>query len=456
MYAIVDIETTGGSLHRGRITEVAIYVHNGQSIVKEFQSLINPESNIPERITQLTGISNEMVATAPKFYEVGREIVEATEGCIFVAHNVNFDYRFIREEFKRLGYDWRRPKLCTVQLSRRLIPGLPSYSLGKLCASLDIPLTDRHRAAGDAKATTLLFELLLQKDQQGIMQRQAKGWTLPANLPPHFDPNSLDDLPDATGVYYLRDQDAHIIYVGKSKHIRQRLLTHLKRPAGRKARSLWERIATVDWQLTGSELVALLLESAEIKKYRPFYNSQQIRHAYPFALTAHQEIDGYWRLAATRIEQGTEALAVFTTQTEARKELEKLALRFGLCKKLLGLEKGTGPCFGTQLKSCQGACQGLEPAATYNERVQAALAHLKQGLDNCLVLDRGRTQEELAVIQVQNGRYVGFGYTEPELAGQDPESLLACVEPYPDNRDVRRILYGFLRRNTLKVIPLAS
>jgi DNA polymerase-3 subunit epsilon len=171
MYSIIDIETTGGMARNEKITEIAIYVFDGENIVDEYSSLINPERPIPYNITALTGISNEMVAESPKFFEIAKDIIEKTENTTFVAHNVAFDYGFIKQEFKSLGYNFHRPKLCTVKLSRKLIPGLPSYSLGNLCKSLNINITDRHRAAGDAKATVELFKMLLDagKHKQGVL-----------------------------------------------------------------------------------------------------------------------------------------------------------------------------------------------------------------------------------------------------------------------------------------------
>lgn len=164
MYTIIDIETTGGRSQYDRITEIAIYVHNGREVTDSFVSLVNPEMTIPYFITGITGINNEMVADAPKFYEVAKKVVEITEGKIFVAHNARFDYNFIKEEFKRLAYTFKRDVLDTIKLSRKLIPGLKSYSLGKLCIEVDITIEDRHRAAGDALATVKLFEMLMELD----------------------------------------------------------------------------------------------------------------------------------------------------------------------------------------------------------------------------------------------------------------------------------------------------
>lgn len=166
MYAIIDIETSGGNHKNGKITEIAIYKHDGEKIVDEFVSLVNPETKIDWYVRKLTGITDDMVKDAPKFYEVARQVVDITKGCVFIAHNVDFDYGFIKEEFKKLNYHYKRKKLCTVQLSRKLLPGKQSYSLGKLCKEIGIELEDRHRAAGDALATVKLFEMLLEADKQ--------------------------------------------------------------------------------------------------------------------------------------------------------------------------------------------------------------------------------------------------------------------------------------------------
>lgn len=165
MFVIIDIETTGNNPKYGSITELAIYQHNGQKVVNHFTTLINPEIDIPYYITKLTGIDNMMVSNAPKFYEIAKTIIELLKGNIFVAHNVSFDYQFIKEEFSRLGYNFNSKTLCTVKLAKQLLPGHQSYSLGKLCSDLGIKIKDRHRADGDALATVKLFEILLQKNE---------------------------------------------------------------------------------------------------------------------------------------------------------------------------------------------------------------------------------------------------------------------------------------------------
>lgn len=165
MFAIIDIETTGNKYNFGKITEIAIYQHNGQKVTGSFSTLINPEMDIPFFITRLTGIDNKMIRDSPKFYEVAKKIIEMTTGRTFIAHNVSFDYKFVKEEYKRLGYEYNQRTLCTVKMSRRLLPGHRSYSLGKLCSDLKIKINGRHRAAGDALATVKLFEILLERNK---------------------------------------------------------------------------------------------------------------------------------------------------------------------------------------------------------------------------------------------------------------------------------------------------
>lgn len=184
MYAIVDIETTGNGYTGSKITEISIFKFDGESIIDEYTTLVNPDTNIPPFITNLTGITNAMVQNAPKFHEIAKKVHEFTEACIFVAHNVNFDYNIIRAEYKSMGFDYRRKKLCTVRLSRKIIPGLKSYSLGTLCTSQGIEIKNRHRAKGDAEATTILFERLLKQDKENIFESFLNPRSKQATLPP--------------------------------------------------------------------------------------------------------------------------------------------------------------------------------------------------------------------------------------------------------------------------------
>jgi len=269
-FAIIDLETTGGDPYSDRITEIAVARYNGSEIVDSFTSLVNPRMPIPDFITRITGIDNDMVKDAPQFYEIAKRVVEITQDAVFVAHNVRFDYSFIQKEFRQLGYTYIRPQLCTIKLSRRVLPGLKSYSLSNLCRSLDIINEAPHRAWGDVDATIKLFDHLLSADEEGKVKELVAGETAHIRIPPQMKKEVLDLLPEETGVYYLMDRNGRIIYVGKSTNIRKRVMSHFSAAhKSKRSMRMFERVADVQFELTGSELIALLLENEEIKRILP-------------------------------------------------------------------------------------------------------------------------------------------------------------------------------------------
>ncbi len=451
-YAIIDIETTGTSYQHGKITEIAILIHDGKSIVHEFCTLINPEQKIPYRITQLTGINNRMVENSPKFYEVAAKIVEITEDCIFVAHNVSFDYNFIRQEFKSLGYDYHREKLCTVKLSRKLIPFKRSYSLGNLCRDLEIPNLHPHRALGDAKATAILFDLLLQIDPS-LDQLSLNG--LNSSLKQEF----IKTLPEQPGVYYFLDENQNIIYIGKSKNIHARVLAHLTNCTTRRALEMKNKLHSVDFQLTGNELIALLLESHEIQKHKPVYNRAQRRALYNYGLYHFPDESGYLQLFLNRIEDENAAtpLTTFDSFQSAKNFLFNLCEENQLCQKLCGLYESKGSCFQYKLHECKGACVGEETAESYNQRVQKLIDRYSYSRPDFIILGEGRTDDECSVVKVENNRYIGFGFTSREINGYDAFSYYAdCVKSYPENKHIHSILRSYLEHNPRAVVMKSS
>ena len=271
MYAIIDIETTGGQFNQEGITEVAIYKYDGHNIVDKFVSLVNPQKPIQIFVVQLTGISDAMVKRAPKFEEVAKRIIEITENCIFVAHNASFDYRVIRKEFKNLGYDYKRNTLDTVQLSKKLIPDLPSYSLGKLCKSLGIPVANRHRADGDAFATVSLLELLLQKDTQNeIINQSIKDFS--EVYKKEKITSLISKTPATSGVFYLHQENGRIMYIGKGKNMRSKI-SQLLAKKSKKIKSIQSKLASVSFDKSGNYTVARLIFNQKISKHNPRYNS---------------------------------------------------------------------------------------------------------------------------------------------------------------------------------------
>lgn len=272
MYAIIDIETTGGKYNEEGITEIAIHKFDGIDIIDSFVSLVNPEKEIQPFVVNLTGINNKMLRNAPKFYEVAKRIVEITNDCVLVAHNSSFDYRILRTEFRRLGYDFEIPTLCTVELSKLLIPGLESYSLGKLCRKIGVPVSDRHRADGDALATVKLLKILLQKDKDKIIVKKTIKSGNKRDLSKKLL-TILEDLPLDTGIFYLHRYNGDVLYIGKGKNIKKEVNNIFLRTTNR-CRSLLKEMSTISFDITGSELVAQLRFNDEIKNHKPRFNKK--------------------------------------------------------------------------------------------------------------------------------------------------------------------------------------
>ncbi len=275
MYAILDIETTGGKFNEEGITEIAIYKYDGHQIIDQFITLINPEKEIQPFVVQLTGINNKMLRNAPKFHEVAKRIIEITESCTIVAHNSSFDYRILKTEYNRLGYNYERDTLCTVELSRKLIPDQASYSLGKLCKSLGIPMSDRHRASGDALATIQLFKLLIDKDlDKSIIENTIK----------HFDckktaqklSSLIDEAPRTMGVYYLHREDGKIIFMGKGNNIKNDINNQFIKNTKR-GKIIQNRTTSISYEPTGNLLITNLKYYTELELNKPKYNLRRKR-----------------------------------------------------------------------------------------------------------------------------------------------------------------------------------
>lgn len=445
MYAIIDVETTGGNAFNEKLTEISIFQFDGNQITGQYSTLINPERSIPFMITRLTGITDEMVRDAPKFYEVAREIIEMTEGRVFVAHNANFDYNFIRQEYKRLGYSFNRKTLCTVKLSRKLIPGHRSYSLGNLCNDLGIIIQNRHRAAGDAEATVKVLERLLSVDPSLCGMPSGA-------LHPSLNRSIFATLPEAPGVYYFHDEAGQVIYVGKSRNIHSRILTHFSNQSSEKAINMKARVADISFEATGSELLALLLESAEIKKLKPLFNRAQRRSSFNFGLFSAADIFGYQNLEITEINKRPAPITSFSTMAEAKEFLFTMVERYSLCQKLCGLYDAQGACFQHGIRACKGACLGIEPPDEYNSRVTEALKQFDYGSRNLVIVDKGRNDDEHAVVMIENGRYAGFGYLPADTAIENVDSLREYLNSFADNRDVQTIIRGYLRSHKVQKI----
>lgn len=455
MYAILDIETTGGKYNEEGITEIAIYRFDGHEIVDQFSSLINPERPIQPFVVNLTGINNEMLRQAPKFYEVAKRIIEITDNCILVAHNALFDNRILTTEFDRLGYPFEKQTLCTVELAKKLIPDMPSYSLGKLVRALGIPLTDRHRAQGDAKATVSLFKMLLAKDTS----KQIISETVRKDPKKKLDSkllNLVENIPSEVGVYYMLNEAGDVIYIGKSKNIKKRLSQHFT-SENRKSKRIQQQVKSVSFEKTGSELIALLKESEEIKQIKPMFNRALRRSSYTHQLTSFVDENGYINLSIEKADGRKKAIITFSNFQQAKSELFKITEEYNLCQKLNGLYDSKNQCFNYTIKECYGACISKEPAEEYNARVKAFLEKKSFENQNMLIIDRGRDVEERAVVLIEGGKYKGYGFYNLNHQINNPEILKTIINPMQNNRDAQHIIQSYLRsKKVLKTVNLST
>lgn len=454
MYAILDIESTGGKFNEEGITEIAIYKFDGHEVVDQFISLINPERPIDEYVVKLTGINANMLRTAPKFYEVAKRIVEITKDCIIVAHNAQFDYRILSTEFGRLGYDYNRQSLCTVELSQKLMPEQPSHSLGKLVRSLGIPIADRHRANGDALATVELFKLLLTKDlDKEIISKNVRNLNVQFNIKLH---KLMAGLPTKTGVYYLYNAKNKIIYIGKSKNIKKRINQHFS-GNDKKSNTLQREVERVSYEITGMEMIALLLENEEIKRHKPKYNRALKKQIFTHALYPITDNHGYVHLKLMKADGRKKHIMTFSSRDSGKSFLHRISEINGLCEKFTGIYTGKGSCFKYEIKECAGACIGKEDKDAYNERVRGIIEKYTFRNRNMLLIGYGREKAERSVVLIENSEFKGFGFFKLNHQISKLSIIRSLITPMQHNKDAQHIIQSEIRRNRkLKVLELPS
>ena len=456
MYSIVDIETTGNGIKGNKITEIAIFKFDGQKVVDEFTSLVNPECEIPYFITGLTGIDNHMVRDAPTLMEIAPQILEITQDTIFVAHSVNFDYNVIKEEFRTIGISFVRKKLCTVRLSRRLIPGFSSYSLGKLCTSLDIPITDRHRARGDAHATVILFRKLLETENSGtVFSSFLNARSQEATLPPSLQREVYERLPSKPGIYYFKNSKGENIYVGKAKNIKKRVLSHFYDKSTKEVQMCRET-SNIDFELSGNELLALLMESAAIKHHYPLYNRAQKRNVVPYGVFSYEDRQGIMHLAFNKLSQVPRSLITFYNTTDCRLFIEQMCIAYNLCPKYCHLQENVDSCSHFRVANCKGICRGKEAAAAYNKRVQASIDNMMSEKQTYIIKDKGRTIDEDALVLVQEGVYSGYGFVPQSAPVNSIEDILAYITPQKDNLETTRLIQTYRIKNPNSILDFSS
>jgi DNA polymerase-3 subunit epsilon len=436
MFAIIDTETTGGNPAKDRIMEIAIFVHDGEKVLEEFTTLVNPTVPVTPFIKVLTGINDDMLKDAPTFNEIADTIQRLTDKNIFVAHNAGFDYSVLRNEFRRIGIRFQRKQLCTVKVSRRVLPGYNSYSLGKLCRDMDIKLEGRHRAHGDAAATVKLFDCLLKADKEGLIWSMTETEYDDTGLTPNLSAETVEDLPEETGVYYFHDKDGKVLLLSKARNIRRRVIEHLTQEFARdRHREMRERIFDVTYEITGSELLAQLLEAEDMKKHRPSHNMAQRTRKYKYGVFQFVDGDGYINLKIDTLNDSRQPEIEFTTRRSANAVLKRIAQKYTLQPHLCGMQE-------------KGDVEVMEDVETYNGRLSKAFNKYRYKNPNFFIIGEGRSHHEQSIVWIENHIYKGCGYFQAEYIENDIQSLKESVTPRENNPDVHRIIRAWLGKRT--------
>lgn len=451
MYAILDIETTGGQFNEEGITEIAIYKFNGHEIVDQFISLVNPEIPIQPFVVKLTGINNAMLRSAPKFYEVAKRIIEMTNDCVLVAHNASFDYRILRTEFRRLGYEFNVKTLCTVELSKKLLPEQTSHSLGKLVRALGIPMADRHRASGDAMATVKLFKMLLDKDLNKEIVKEHIKFEIQKGIAPKLL-DIVESLPSKTGIYYIHREDGSLIFIGKSKNIKKRVNQHFT-GITKSAKKIQNEVFTVTYEETGSELIAQLKEYQEIKINRPIYNRMSPKSNFSWSIYSEKDDNGYLNLKLKKSDGRKKEVKSYTSMQEGKDALFRITSHYQLCEKLTGLYETKTHCFQHTISECDGACIGKITAEEYNLRVQIFIEKNLFENKTLVIVDKGRTISERSAILVENGVYKGYAFYDLNYQINTIAVLRNIIIPMQSNRDTQNSIQSYLRKDkAIKIV----
>lgn len=446
-YAIVDIETTGGNATHSRITEIAIVIHDGEKVIDRWETLVNPQKEIPPAIFALTGITNEMVSTAPVFDLISDKVFKLLSDRVFVAHNVNFDYSFVRHELERAGLKWTAKKLCTVRAARKIRPGLLSYSLGRLCDSLDINIDNRHRAGGDADATAILFSRLLERDIDKEMDKMIKKSASDQRLPPNLPKEDFEKLPEKPGVYYFYDEHHKVIYVGKAVNLKKRVASHF---SGHKItpqrQNFLREIHAITFEVCGTELMALLLECTEIKKLWPVHNKALKRFEPKYGLFEYEARNGYRYLAIGKLAKNQSCIETFDTIYGGINLLQELTKQFEIDQRFCKYGSLSDAIFPSQNDTVT-----LPKVDHHNNQIQAAIDFHTNTRPSFAIIDKGRNNEECSCIWVENGHFYGMGYLDTEIGINDLAEIKDHITPYSSSQYITQLLYTFAQKYPAKV-----
>ena len=449
MYAIVDIETTGSYASANGITEIAIVFHDGKQITGHYETLINPNQDIPPFIASMTGITNKMVEKAPAFEEVAETIHNMLSDKIFVAHSVNFDYSFVRHQLHFQGFELNTRKLCTVRLTKRLFPTLHKYGLGHLCKHFEIENKARHRALGDALATAEIFTLLLQNNAQPVIEEMLKNNSKEQMLPPNLPREQFLQLPAKPGVYYFYNEKGKVIYVGKAKNLKARVSSHFaNNSTGKQKQNFIQHIHSLTFEICSTELLAMILESAEIKRIWPEFNRSQKNYVPVFGIYDYEDQEGFIHLSVDSIKKHIEPLETFNFFNDATNKLWKLVNDFELCPKKCGLQQSTAECGREEKCICSDKKTFLKK---YNKNANKAIAALQSDKKTYVISDKGRSADEKTVLLVEHGKFIGFGYLNESESISSLDELKNFVRPVKENFFIRFLIERYAFENPKKI-----
>lgn len=435
-FAIVDIETTGGFPEQHGMTEIAIVLHNGTEVEGRYETLINPHQPIPPYIANMTGISDKMVAAAPSFEEVAPHIFNLLKDRIFVAHNVNFDYSFVKYHLQQAGHQLNVSKLCTIRLARKVFPGFRKYGLGHLCRELNITITNRHRAGGDAIATAQILDLVLQNNGMRLIKELLKRDNHNQTLPAHLPETQVKDLPQLPGVYYFHDQKDKVIYVGKAKNLKKRVLSHFTGlDTSKKRQELLRTVYRISHVECPTEFIASLFESVEIKRLWPAHNKSQKRFEQVWGIYVFEDNRGFQRLAIDKKRKYLKPILSFALLADAHRMLWKLVKTFELNPALCFLDLTP---------------QNEWPeVAVYNEKVAEAIQWTTEQKETFIIRDKS------ACVLVENGVFYGMGTPDSAIQIEAIDVLKEHLTTYPENEAIRSMIRSFTERYPAKVIRIA-
>ncbi len=453
IFAFITMNTLGKGPRSSRIIEICIHRLEKGIITKRFSSLVNPEINIPFSVRERTGLDNDVMLEAPLFSEIALEVENITDHAILVAHNASYLINMLQWEYRYLGQNFERTKICTFRLTKRLMPYLFSYELDRLCGNLGIPICEENRLTGRTEALEILFQRLLSLDMDegfqnihGLLNPMEKQYKLPG----HIAAKEFTRLPTKPGVYQFKNSYGKIIYVGKAKNIRKRVLSHFH-AKNTKELVLCSETYSFEFEVTGNELVALLLEADLILKILPKFNVVQKRPRNAYQIVIGRNKDKILKISLEKKPYCFELNDIYYKRQEAVQILAQLCEEFQLCPKFMGIQKASEKCSRIEPSTCKGICDGMEETESYNRRALLALETLKSPYDSFVIIENGRCVEEKSFVMVLECIYQGFGYFDGSQHFSNPEEILASIMPRKHTYHTSQILKDYKKKNPHRI-----